>query len=85
QHHSLTFHTEHVRVPFMLLGDSAFAFTDYCIRLCGGDPERHNQSQRKFNERHSRVRRVVERAFGIFSAKFRVLRKAMELEPGIAS
>ncbi|KAG5865485.1 hypothetical protein JTB14_033916 [Gonioctena quinquepunctata] len=33
----------------------------------------------------SRARRIVENAFGIFSAVFRVLRKLMHLEPDEAS
>uniref|UniRef100_A0AAG5DFQ1 DDE Tnp4 domain-containing protein n=1 Tax=Anopheles atroparvus TaxID=41427 RepID=A0AAG5DFQ1_ANOAO len=73
-----------LKVPYFLLGDKAFAFTDYCIRPFGGITETRSP-ERIFNERHSRARRTVEMAFGILTSRFRVLKKVMELEPEIAS
>ncbi|XP_061504312.1 putative nuclease HARBI1 [Anopheles gambiae] len=65
-----------IRVPYMLLRDKAFALTDYCMRPFGGVTE-SGSIERLFNERHSQARRVVEMAFGILSARFRVLRKTI--------
>lgn len=73
-----------VQVPYMLLGDKAFALNNYTMRPFEGNPEPRTP-ERVFNYRHSRARRVVENAFGILSSVFRVLRKPMLLEPKIAS
>uniref|UniRef100_A0AAG5DSG4 DDE Tnp4 domain-containing protein n=1 Tax=Anopheles atroparvus TaxID=41427 RepID=A0AAG5DSG4_ANOAO len=71
------------RVPYMLLGDKAFALAPYMMTPFSGTPVR-NSPERVFNYRHSRARRTVENAFGILSSVFRVLRKPMLLEPKIA-
>ncbi|XP_046141226.1 uncharacterized protein LOC123987698 isoform X1 [Osmia bicornis bicornis] len=68
-----------LKIPYMVLGDKAFALNEYTMRPFEGNPERI------FNYRHSRARRVVENAFGILSAVFRVLRKPILLEPKKAS
>ncbi|XP_049301719.1 putative nuclease HARBI1 [Anopheles funestus] len=73
-----------LRIPYMFLGDKAFAFTNYCIRPFGGTTA-SGSVERVFNDRHSKARRTVEMAFGILSARFRVLRKPMELNPLTAS
>ncbi|VEN49127.1 unnamed protein product [Callosobruchus maculatus] len=60
--------------------DEAFALTNRIMKPYSGMHEK-GTCQRKFNYRLSRARRVVENAFGILSAVFRVLRKPILLEP----
>ena len=67
-------------VPFVFLGDEAFALSDYLMKPYSG-MHPSGSKQRIFNYRLSRARRVSENAFGILSAVFRVLRKPLLLEP----
>jgi len=74
-----------VRVSYyMILGDKAFSLNDYTMTPFTGNPV-SGSPERVFNYRHSRARRVVENAFGILSAVFRVLRKPMLLQPDVAA
>lgn len=71
-----------VPVPYVLVADDAFASTPnllkpYSVRNLSG-------VQRIFNYRLSRARRVVENAFGILSARFRILRSPIKLGPSKA-
>lgn len=70
-------------VPYVILGDAAFALTNYLMKPFSGTHEK-GSPERIFNYRLSRARRVIENVFGISSAVFRVLRKPMLLEPEIA-
>ncbi|XP_049291680.1 putative nuclease HARBI1 [Anopheles funestus] len=76
-------HTNNTRVPYVFLGDKAFALKHYMLTPFGGVPVR-NSPQRIYNYRLSRARRTVENAFGILSNVYRVLRKPMLLEPTVA-
>uniref|UniRef100_A0AAG5D1P9 DDE Tnp4 domain-containing protein n=1 Tax=Anopheles atroparvus TaxID=41427 RepID=A0AAG5D1P9_ANOAO len=67
-----------VKVPYMLLGDQAFALSTPL-----GGTLQSGSVERKFNEIHSRARRPVENAFGILSSKLRILRRPMELNPDV--
>ena len=67
-----------IHVPYMILGDKAFPLTHYCLRPFSGFTER-GSVERIFNQRHSIARRPVEMAYGIHIARFRVLRKPIEL------
>ena len=65
-------------IPFFVLGDEALALDQnlmksYPHRTAIGD-------ERVFNYRLSWARRIVENAFGILCAKFRVLLRTMELD-----
>ncbi|VEN57542.1 unnamed protein product [Callosobruchus maculatus] len=73
-------HTINKNMPFVFLADEAFALTNRIMKPYSGMHEK-GTCQRKFNYRLSRARRVVENAFGILSAVFRVLRKPILLEP----
>lgn len=73
-----------VEVPYMLVGDKAFNLNEYTMKPFHGTPGK-GTIERVFNYRLSRARRVVENAFGILSAVFRVLRKPMLLDPMIAT
>lgn len=66
-------------MPFVIVADDAFAIKSYLMKPftlknldCG---------QRIFNYRLSRARRIVENVFGIMSARFRVLRRPIEVNP----
>lgn len=67
-------------VPYFFAADSAFSLCERVMKPYSGAYPR-GSSQRIFNYRLSRGRRVVENAFGILSAIFRVLRKPILLEP----
>lgn len=67
-------------IPYVFLGDEAFALSENVMKSFSGT-YRKGSAERIFIYRLSRARRVVENAFGICSAVFRVLRKPLLLEP----
>uniref|UniRef100_A0A6P7GZT0 Uncharacterized protein LOC114344333 n=1 Tax=Diabrotica virgifera virgifera TaxID=50390 RepID=A0A6P7GZT0_DIAVI len=71
-----------IAAPFVFIGDDAYPLLRHLLKSYKGrdlTPE-----QEYFNMRLSRARRVVECAFGILSAKFRILRKPIETSPKLA-
>ena len=66
-----------ISLPYFLLGDDAFALD---VNLMKPFPLRSAMGDEKiFNYRLSKARRIVENAFGLLCAKFRVLLKTLEL------
>lgn len=66
-------------VPYVFVADDAFALKPnimkpYSFRNCA-------QEKRVFNYRLSRARRMAESAFGILSARFRLLKTTIPLHP----
>ncbi|XP_024886649.1 protein ALP1-like [Temnothorax curvispinosus] len=64
-------------LPYVLVGDEAFALTNYMMRPYS----RRNDldlSEKVYNYRHCRARRNVECSFGVLAARWRVYRKPME-------
>jgi len=65
-----------VELPFVIPGDEAYPLLSYLMRSY---PRRQlTESRRSFNYRLSRGRRVVESAFGILAAKWRILNKPIK-------
>ena len=64
------------RLPFYLVGDEGFPLKTYLMRPCARR-NLQNDEQRIFNYRLSRARRVVENAFGILVARWRILQKPL--------
>ncbi|CAH1993856.1 unnamed protein product [Acanthoscelides obtectus] len=68
-----------VLAPLVLLGDEAYPLKVYLMRPYSG---RGLDEQREvYNYRLSRARRIVECAFGILCAKWRILKKEIEYHP----
>lgn len=65
-------------VPYVLIADDAFAMKFFLLKPYAG--KNLIGLQRIFNYRFSRGRRVIENVFGIMSARFRVLRKPINLD-----
>lgn len=57
-------------MPYMLVADEAFQLNKFTLRPYPG--RNITEEQKIFNYRLSRTRRVVENAFGIMAAKFRI-------------
>uniref|UniRef100_A0A1I8M9Y5 DDE Tnp4 domain-containing protein n=1 Tax=Musca domestica TaxID=7370 RepID=A0A1I8M9Y5_MUSDO len=68
-----------VSVPYVLVADDAFAMTPNILKPFS--VRNMNAIQRIFNYRLSRARRVIENAFGILSARFRVLPTPIKVDP----
>lgn len=66
-----------IEVPYVIVADDAFALKDYLLKPFAF--RNQDRSEQIFNYRLSRARRVVENVFGILSARFRFLRKTIEL------
>lgn len=71
-------------VPHVILGDDAFTLHDNMMKPYA-DLQKKGSLERICNYGLSRAQRVVENAFGIVCVVFRVLRKAMLIEPNKAA
>ncbi|XP_041772354.1 protein ALP1-like [Anopheles merus] len=69
-------------VPYFILGDKAFAFTNYCLRPYSG-VHPPDSMERTFNKMHSTCRMPVENSLGILANRWRVL-KGIQLQPDVA-
>nr|CAH7734666.1 unnamed protein product [Callosobruchus chinensis] len=70
----------HLEVPYVLVADDAFPLTasimkPFPVDVPVGSP------RRIYNYRLSRARRIVENAFGLLSAVFRIFRKPIAVKP----
>lgn len=69
------------KLPLVVIGDEAFPLKKYLLRPYPGPQVREDQNKRKFNDRLSRARKVVEDAFGQLTAKFRVYCRRLNALP----
>lgn len=68
-----------IPVPYVLVADDAFAMRPNIMKPYA--QRGLTMLQRVYNYRLSRARRIIENVFGIMSARFRVLRKPIHLQP----
>lgn len=68
-----------LEAPFVLVADDAFALKPNIMKPFPG--RNLSPPERVFNYRLSWARRCIENAFGILSAKFRVMRSPIMLDP----
>ncbi|XP_031329354.1 protein ALP1-like isoform X1 [Photinus pyralis] len=68
-------------LPLVIVGDEAFPLKNYLLRPYSRQNIAGNEANKIFNYRLSRARRVVENAFGILSARWRIFLRYMEVQP----
>ena len=71
------------KLPYYFVADDAFELSLNCMKPYPSADL--TMTQRIFNYRLSRARRIVENAFGILSTRFRILRREIEMEPDNAN
>lgn len=67
-------------IPYVFLGDGAFALTEHIMKPYPGNHD-WGSPKRKFNQRLSGARVVVENTFGILVTRFRIFKKPIQLNP----
>lgn len=67
--------------PHVIVGDEAFPLKTYLLRPYSRHHLGRDEAKKIFNYRLSRARRIVENAFGILAARWRVFRKPLEVQP----
>lgn len=72
-------------LPHVLVGDEAFPLKKYLMRPYPATTSRSNESERIYNYRLSRARRVVENTFGMVVQRFRVLYGKLQMNPDNAA
>ena len=72
---------EEEKVPFVIVGDSAFPLTEHMMKPYPERSARVNDQHRIFNYRLSRFRRISENAFGIWANRFRIFHTTINLDP----
>lgn len=78
----IPFHSRATPVPYCVIADDAFPLLRNIMKPYSFKSQ--SISERVFNYRLSRARRVVENAFGIIACLLRVLHKPLEVQPKIA-
>lgn len=71
-----------IEIPMFFVADEAYPLKTFLMKPFSA--RGLSQSERIFNYRLSRARRVVENAFGILANRFRILRGQMQLQPDTA-
>lgn len=75
---SCTLPETNITAPYIFLGDSAFGINRHIMKPYPFKNITHEK--RIFNYRLSRARRVVENAFGILAARFRIFRQSISVD-----
>jgi len=65
---------ENDEIPYVLLGDEAYPLTTYLMRPYPKSLQL-DLKKKVYNYRHSRARRIIESAFGILVARWRIFRR----------
>lgn len=72
-----------LKSPYVFVGDDAFPLSKNIMKPYAGNHTK-GSSERVFNYRLSRARRISENVFGLISNVFRIFRKPLLLEPQTA-
>eukprot|EP00983_Pelagomonas_calceolata_P056435 1144585-Pelagomonas_calceolata.AAC.1 len=68
-----------VDVPLQLLGDSAYPSKQYLLPAFRDSQAARSSLRKRFNDKHTTTRNVVERAFGVLKKRWRCLLTRMSL------
>ena len=67
-----------VRVPFIIVADSAYTCTEFVLPAVK-QQSANTPKKSRFNKKHASTRNVIERSFGVLKRRWQCLLSAMEL------
>jgi len=68
-------------LAFVIVGDEAFPLKKYLLRPYPGVSAWNDETKQIYNYRLTRARRVVEKAFGVLTQKFRLFYGRIQMSP----